>query len=335
MLNRLGPTTTGARRKTVWALLIGVAALGLGAGAVYADVELGEAPEVSTPAITLKPAQLTRQRWATFGFTDSEPGVLFQCSLDGSRWKRCASPKLYSGPLAGGRHMFRVRATRSSGAIEPSDPVTYRWWVVLRPPAPRIVRHPTDPTGSMTATFLFSDRQPGVRFQCRLDGARWRSCARRTTYRRMRVGQHRLLVRAVDWPSPRSAPTGFRWRVVRPYGVRFSINGAVSGGPLYPGAAPLRISLTLKNPNGVAIYVTSVRVAVIASPAGCDSAANVSLVQSSASAAAPVKVPARRSVTLPAQRVSAPTIALRDRPVNQDACRNRAFPLRFTGSAHS
>jgi hypothetical protein len=149
------------------------------------------------------------------------------------------------------------------------------------------------------------------------------------------VGQHRLEVRAVDWASPPSAPTGFRWRVVRPYGVPFSIKGPAIAGPLYPGAAPARISLTLKNPNGVAIYVTSVRVAVTASPAGCGSAVNIGLVQPNASAATPVKVPARSSVTLPTRRMSAATIELRDRAVNQDACRNGAFRLRFTGSAHS
>jgi hypothetical protein len=36
---------------------------------------------------------------------------------------------------------------------------------------------------------------------------------------------------------------------------------------------------------------------------------------------------------LPAVGVAAPTIQLRDLPVNQDACQSASFPLSFSGSA--
>ena len=106
-------------------------------------------------------------------------------------------------------------------------------------------------------------------------------------------------------------------------------------GRLYPGALPLGIPLTLSNPNSVPIHVTRVTVAVTSGPIGCDTATNARLQQSNASDAIPVEVPANGAVTLPAEGVSAPTIQLVDRPVNQDACTNATFPLRFSGSAHS
>ena len=53
-----------------------------------------------------------------------------------------------------------------------------------------------------------------------------------------------------------------------------------------------------------------------------------------ASAAKPLVVPAGGVVTVPSQGVLPPTIALRDLPVNQDACQNARFPLSFSGSAH-
>ena len=117
--------------------------------------------------------------------------------------------------------------------------------------------------------------------------------------------------------------------------MSFSIRPGAIAGLLHPGAAPLSIPVTLSNPNSVPIYVTSLTVAAMGSPAGCDSTTNISLVQSNASSAIPVEVPADGSVTLPAHGVSTATIELVNLPVDQDACINAAFPLRYTGRAHS
>jgi hypothetical protein len=75
------------------------------------------------------------------------------------------------------------------------------------------------------------------------------------------------------------------------------------------------------------------QVRATADPAGCASAENLILTGSSASGAAPIKAPASGSVSLPARGVSAPSIQLRDLPVNQDACRRTQFPLAFFGAA--
>jgi hypothetical protein len=138
----------------------------------------------------------------------------------------------------------------------------------------------------------------------------------------------------VDRSKVPSLAARFRWRIVQRNGMRFSITAGSIGRSLYPGAPPLQVPITLKNPNSVSIYVTSLTVAVVRSPAGCDSATNISLVPSSASRVRPVRIRPHRSVTLPQWGVSAPTIELVDRPVNQDACRNETFALGFAGSAH-
>jgi hypothetical protein len=269
MLKRWARTTKSARRIVCLALLGGLAVVGSGAYAVYAATERGERkPELPTPSITTKPVKHSKKRWASFSFTNHRRGVTFRCSLDGSRYKACASPKRYPGPLTEGRHTFQVRARSRTRKRVLSSPASYTWSVDWLPPTPDITRHPAGPTGSMQA----SDES-------------------------------------------------------------FSISPDVIGS-LYPGAVPLSIPLTLSNPNGVPIYVTSLTIAVTNSPAGCSSATNISLSQSSVSSTAPVLIQANGSVTLPAQGVAAPTIQLVDLPVNQDACRNATFSLSFTGSAH-
>ena len=123
-----------------------------------------------------------------------------------------------------------------------------------------------------------------------------------------------------------------RWTVLA--AKRFSIDPDLSGlGALYPGAPPLALPLTVANPNPAPILVTELRVSVAADPPGCAGAENLALTQSNVSSNAPLKVPANGSVRLPAGRVVAPTIQLRDLPVNQDACQRARFPLEFTGSA--
>lgn len=338
MLNRWTRTTKSARCKTCLALLGGLAVVGSGAYVVYAAAAREEGkPKVPTPSITAKPAKHSKKRSASFRFRDHWHGVTFQCSLDGSRYKACRSPKRYPGPLRKGRHTFRVRARTSTRKRELSSQASSIWLVDRLLPTPYIIRHPTDATGSSGATFAFRDRQSHVSFRCRLDGSAWRRCTSPIHYSRFRPGKHHFYVYVhANHPSAvRSHLARFDWNAVTQVDDEsFSVSAGVIRS-LYPGAVPLSIPLRLTNSNGVPIYVTSLQVAVTSSSAGCNSSTNISLTQSSASSTNPVLIQANSSVTLPAQGVAAPTIKLLDLPVNQDACRNATFPLSFTGSAHS
>jgi hypothetical protein len=116
---------------------------------------------------------------------------------------------------------------------------------------------------------------------------------------------------------------------------RFSIVPSLSRLPdLYPGAPPVALPLRLVNPNRVPIVVTSLRVSVRRSPAGCSSSRNLELIPSNASRRHPLRIRAHGSARVPARRIKAPALRLRNLPVNQDACREAQFPLVFTGSAH-
>jgi hypothetical protein len=202
-----------------------------------------------------------------------------------------------------------------------------------RPPKPRITQHPEAQATSPNARFAFNDREARVRFQCRLDGARWQACKAPVSFASLAVGSHVFSVRAVGSRGRRSKVAKFRWRLLAP--MAFEISQRPSGlADLYPGAPAQSLSIAVHNPNPVPILVTSLQVSVSADPAGCASAENLALGQSNASTSTPLTVPGGGSVALPAQGISAPTIALRDLPVNQDACQGARFPLRFTGSAH-
>ena len=66
-----------------------------------------------------QPRRVREGRAARFTFTSNEPGSRFQCSLDGARFRACASPKRYRN-LRPGKHVFRVRAIDAAGNVDPT-----------------------------------------------------------------------------------------------------------------------------------------------------------------------------------------------------------------------
>ncbi len=202
----------------------------------------------------------------------------------------------------------------------------------LRLPTPTITYHPDKLATSTRARFVFTVRRRNLRFQCRLDRRGWRACRAPIVFAGLTPGDHRFSVRAIDRRRRHGRAARFRWSLLAPRD--FSIVPQLAGlGPLYPGAPPVPLPLTISNPNPVPIHVTSLRVAATADAPGCASAANLELTHSNVSSAAPLTVPAGGSVGLPAEGASAPTIQLRDLPVNQDACQRAQFPLAFSGEA--
>ena len=83
------------------------------------------------PTITQSPDAITNQPAPTFRFTDSQSPVTFKCSLDGSGFGDCTSPKSY-GNQSDGTHTFRVEAVGANTAI--SDPASFTWTVDTKPP---------------------------------------------------------------------------------------------------------------------------------------------------------------------------------------------------------
>jgi hypothetical protein len=91
-----------------------------------------EPPKDTTPpsaTITNGPPNSTTETSASFSFSANEPAS-FTCSLDGSGFSSCSSPKSYQG-LSTGQHTFTVRATDDAGNT--GGPTSYSW--TIAPPA--------------------------------------------------------------------------------------------------------------------------------------------------------------------------------------------------------
>lgn len=123
----------GQRWKTprLAAGLLGTLVLVGAMGATHASALLGILP-IPAPTITSGPASTTLSNSATFVFTDNDTGLKLgnlkqQCSLDGSSFTNCSSPKTYIG-LAAGSHLFRVKSTGVLGDL-PSTTTSYSWLI--------------------------------------------------------------------------------------------------------------------------------------------------------------------------------------------------------------
>jgi hypothetical protein len=71
------------------------------------------------------PRKRTEKRKAKFQFGGSEPGLTFECSLDGKEFKPCASPEKYRS-LKRTKHEFVVRSVDAAGNRDPS-PADRKW----------------------------------------------------------------------------------------------------------------------------------------------------------------------------------------------------------------
>lgn len=187
---------------------------------------------------------------------------------------------------------------------------------------------------AVVARFAFKPPRGNPSVECRLDRGAWKPCRSPLRLQGIGLGRHSFSARAVDAASGRRGPASrYRWQRVeaKPFAIEPQIT---SLGALYPGAPAQPLPVVLSNPNPVPIFVTALRVGVSSDPPGCDGAANLELIPASASLKRPLPLPARGSLSLPTATALAPAIALRDLPVNQDACQGTRFPLAFSGEGH-
>jgi hypothetical protein len=167
-------------------------------------------PPVTT--ISSGPPNASNVRTATFSFSADKP-VSFQCSLDGSAFAACSSPKTYSG-LADGSHTFRVKATDPAGN---TSTASYTWTVdTLPPPAPTITSNPPSQTSSTSANFGFSDAEAGVTALCRVDSGVFSSCSSPQTYSDLVAGVHTFDVKVQDAAGNESSTASYTWTIGPP-----------------------------------------------------------------------------------------------------------------------
>jgi hypothetical protein len=286
------------------------------------------------PVMTTAPVRPWVSRNATFAWL-LQRGTRGECRLDSARWRRCSNPRTYLG-LGLGEHVFRVRARSAKGRRSSVNRFTWTITETPPPPPPTITSGPDGSTTSTDATFEFSVAD-GAAAECRLDDGLWLPCSSPVIYVGLAVGTHVFCVRAVAANGTVGPETCRTWTITagateEPTGA-FTMSGSLPS-LLTPGSGGT-LPLTVTNPYDFPLRVWSLRVTVLAATTlpGCDGAANLQVTQSNAaSGALSITIPALASVTLPAQGATAPVVTMRDLPSNQDACKNAAFTLSFSGT---
>jgi hypothetical protein len=153
-------------------------------------------------AIDIGPSGTASSASATFGFSSSEAGSTFECSLDAGAFASCSSPKSYAG-LSDGSHTFSVRATDGAGNVD-ATPATRTWTVSTAPPPDTtppnttINSGPSGTVSSTSASFTFSSSEAGSTFECRLDSGAYAPCTSPRNYTNVSRGSHTFNVRAKD-----------------------------------------------------------------------------------------------------------------------------------------
>jgi hypothetical protein len=210
-------------------------------------------------------------------------------------------------------------------ATTPSAPVATQGSGALR-----ITGHPPAISTRTIARFkVEASGEPTLR--CRLDQRPAQDCDETSVlYRGVGVGSHTFYVAAMR-RGRTPARADFTWLVLEPKPFTVSPPAGTIG-PLYPGAPASAIPVVISNPNPVAITVTSLRVSAGGGAPGCAPADNLALT-APALDAGKLRIGAHGSVSLPSGTVAAPSIALLELPVPQDACKNAKFDLAFSGSA--
>lgn len=260
--------------------------------------------------------------------------------MRGSRRRRRPTAKLAVGLVAAllvaaGASYAAVRPTPPPGPQHhsaPANPVKAPATIPIAAAGAtglRIVEHPPSTSTRPTARFrVAAAGEPELR--CRLDRGPVKPCAASVVYRGLEGGDHTFIV-AAQRPGRRAVRADFGWRVLEPEPFEVEPRPG-SVGPLYPGAAPLPIRIVISNPNEVAITLTALKVIASGGAPGCDPATNVALTAPALGRSEP-RIPAGGSLVLPSATIPAPTIALRELGVNQDACKGAKFSLSFSGSA--
>jgi hypothetical protein len=220
------------------------------------------------------------------------------------------------------------------------------------PPRPRFIEVP--PSGGILTDVQFrfhvasppqSAGRPGPgpgpeptatarwrRFQCRFEGGDWSACSSPERITGLEPGDHAFAVRALNRRGRPGQAAFYSWAQLEPQDFTVdSLAGTL--GELMPGAPALPLPVRIGNPNSAPIEVTALTVTATPDAPGCPGDPNFSATAASVSLAAPLSVPAGGSVSLPTATVTAPTLAMRELPTDQNACQGATVHLVFSGEA--
>jgi len=174
-------------------------------------------PPVDTTApdttISAAPAALTNASSASFTFTSSEAGAIFESRVDGAAFAVVTSPQTVTN-VAHGSHTFEVRARDAAGNTDAS-PASRTWVVDTVPPDTDFTATPANI--ALTEPHVFSAIAPGeanATFEMSVDNAAYNTVVFPTQLTALSNGAHNVRVRAFDAAgNADQTPAQFDWTV--------------------------------------------------------------------------------------------------------------------------
>jgi Tol biopolymer transport system component len=202
----------------------------------------------SAPNITSSPSAQSNSPNASFGFSSSEAGATFECSLNAGVFAACESPKSYQA-LGDGSYTFAVRAVDTAG--NRSQATSHNWTIDTTAPDTTITTSPPNPTNSTTAAFNFISNEAGTSFECKLDNGTFQTCVSPISYQNLSDGSHTFEVRATDLAgNTDSTSASFPWTIAAG-GISSSITVSIPSFIANGGSATASIILTDSNNGGL------------------------------------------------------------------------------------
>jgi hypothetical protein len=117
-------TLPGVGNATLTDLDLRLGATGAGGAGLSARTTSAWVAAAAPPAISAGPTGRTTTNRPTFTFSSADPGVTFECSLDGGPFTACTSPYT-TPPLSQGSHTFAVRGRNAAGRAGPATTRTF------------------------------------------------------------------------------------------------------------------------------------------------------------------------------------------------------------------
>lgn len=172
----------------------------------------GDTTPPNTELTSSAPQSPTVRRTASFSFSASESGSVFEGSLNDEAFHLITSPfQLTDAP--DGENTFRIRAIDASGNVDPT-PVSVSWTVDATPPETTAEGGPSGAVAANNATITFSANEQGARFEGRLDNQSYRTVTSPVQLTNLAQGSHKYEVRAIDaLGNTDNSPLTFNWTV--------------------------------------------------------------------------------------------------------------------------
>jgi hypothetical protein len=207
-----GSLTDGSHTFSVQATNNGT---GTGAAASYSWTVAISAPTPPDVSIATHPTDPSASGNATFGFSSTDGGATFLCSLDTAAYVVCANPDALSG-LSPGRHTFAIESADSRTGLT-SAPVGFAWTVqnTTTTPTVTLLSHPHASSAESGAAFTFTSNDTTATFLCSLDLGVFATCTSPESYNRLARGSHSFAVEATN-KGQTSLPTSYSWKITAP-----------------------------------------------------------------------------------------------------------------------